>query len=89
MPPKPPRRSRRRTITVGKPGAFVNRPSLKGAPRAKSPRKFETVEEAVKAAKRTSRKLGVRSRSSSKGSFTPGGGKERPKTKARARKMKP
>lgn len=81
MPPKGSiqKRSRRRTETVGKPGGYYNRPTIKAAPKAKSPRKFGTVGEAVSSAKKTSRMLGVRSRSSTAGSATPGGGVSKPK----------
>lgn len=80
MPPKGTRKSRRRTATFGEDGKFINRPSIKNAPRAVNPTEFDTLVDAVESAKRLSRKLGVRSRSSTRGGRDPGGGRIKPKS---------
>ena len=82
MPPKGSiqKRSRRRTATyTDDDGKFYNRPTIQAAPRAASPRRFDTVEEAVASTNELSRRLGTRSRSSTAGSATPGGGVSKPK----------
>lgn len=81
MPKKAPRPSRRRTATYTTDGGKAyNRPTIKGAPRAKSPRVYKDIPTAVEGAKRLSKRLATRSMSSTRGaSFTPGGGRRKPK----------
>lgn len=79
MPKKPPPKSTRRNMTVGRPPRVINVPSLKRAPKAVSPRPFKTFEEAEAAQRKLGRQMMTRSGSAMAGTTSPGGAKRKPK----------